>query len=394
MAFEVASALGAPLDVFVVRKLGLPIQPELAMGAIASGGVLVLNERVVAEARVSRETFDEVAAREAEELARRERLYRGDRPPLQLAGKTVLLVDDGLATGSTMRAAVAAVRKQGAARVVVAVPVAPLQACEELRGEADDVVCVRTPEDFIALSAWYQHFPQTEDEEIRRLLDRARGQDDETAVVVPADGVELEGTLAIPDGVTGVVLFAHGSGSSRHSPRNRYVADVLNGAGLATVLIDLLSAEEEAVDAATAELRFDIGLLARRLGAASDWLAANPTTSSLPLGYFGASTGAAAALVAAAERPDRVGAIVSRGGRPDLAGDALARVRAPTLLIAGGADEQVVALNREAFQKLDVEKELAIVPGATHLFEEPGALEQVAELARQWFSRHLRGSSA
>jgi len=199
----------------------------------------------------------------------------------------------------------------------------------------------------------------------------------------------LAGDLTMAEESVGVVLFAHGSGSSRHSPRNRQVAVALNDAGLATLLLDLLSEDEEELDLQTGELRFDIALLGRRVVAATDWLVAHSETATLPIGYFGASTGAAAALVAAAERPDPVGAIVSRGGRPDLAGPALGRVRAPTLLIVGGEDRVVIGLNREALAELHVEKALEIVPGATHLFEEPGALEQVAELARNWFARYL-----
>jgi dienelactone hydrolase len=210
----------------------------------------------------------------------------------------------------------------------------------------------------------------------------------EQAVVIPAGPVELEGTLALPDGARGIVVFAHGTGSSRHSPRNRYVAGVLIEARIGTLLMDLLTPEEEAVDLQTAHLRFDIGLLAERLAAASDWLAGREETRALPLGYFGASTGAGAALVAAADRTD-VAAIVSRGGRPDLAGDALRRVRAPTLLIVGERDQVVIGMNREAMALMQAPTELEIVPGATHLFEEPGALEEVARLARDWFERHL-----
>jgi len=206
--------------------------------------------------------------------------------------------------------------------------------------------------------------------------------------------VFLEGDLTIPVEAGGIVLFAHGSGSSRHSPRNRYVASELNKAGLATLLIDLLSPEEEAIDNYTAELRFDINMLAKRLVDATDWLASQHDTSSFDLGYFGASTGAGAALVAATYRPDRVRAIVSRGGRPDLAGPALSQVRAPTLLIVGGNDFQVIDMNQAALDRLSVEKELTIVPGATHLFEEPGALEEVADLAAAWFSRFLPGSAS
>jgi putative phosphoribosyl transferase len=209
------------------------------------------------------------------------------------------------------------------------------------------------------------------------------------SVIVDAGGRRLEGELSLPAGAVGVVAFAYGSGSSRHSPRNRYVAARLNDAGLGTLLLDLLTPDEEAVDLRTRELRFDIGLLARRLVGAVDWLAREPATAELPVGCFGASTGAAAALIAAAQRPAEVRAVVSRGGRPDLAGDALPRVRAPTLLIVGGADPVVVRLNREAAERMRAEVRLEIVDGATHLFEEPGALERVADLAAAWFAQHL-----
>jgi len=217
----------------------------------------------------------------------------------------------------------------------------------------------------------------------------------EQTVAIPADAVALAGDLAVPAGAQGVVLFAHGSGSSRFSPRNRHVAKVLRQAGLATLLMDLLTPEEETLDARTAQLRFDIELLARRLVAATDWLRAQPATQGLRLGYFGASTGAAAALVAAAERPAVVDAIVSRGGRPDLAGQALRRVRAPTLLIVGGRDTVVLQLNQAALRELGAaETRLVIVPGAGHLFEEPGALDEVARLAADWFMQHLVSAPA
>jgi len=208
---------------------------------------------------------------------------------------------------------------------------------------------------------------------------------EEQLVQVPAGSVTLEGNLTLPEESRGIVLFAHGSGSSRHSPRNRYVARVLNEAKLATLLIDLLTLHEEVVDALTGQLRFDIDLLAD----ATDWLTQFPDTKHLRIGYFGASTGAAAALAAAAVRPDAVRAIVSRGGRPDLAGAALTRVQVPALLIVGEHDDQVVQLNQQALAQLRCEKRLVIVPGATHLFEEAGALDEVARLARDWFQRHL-----
>jgi dienelactone hydrolase len=212
----------------------------------------------------------------------------------------------------------------------------------------------------------------------------------EHPVVVEAGPVKLGGDLSVPEGARGVVLFAHGSGSSRHSSRNRRVARALQQAGLATLLMDLLTADEEAVDARTAHLRFDIGLLAERVVGATRWLARSREAGGLAVGYFGASTGAGAALVAAAELPGTVGAVVSRGGRPDLAGPNLARVQAPTLLIVGGNDTPVIGLNRHALGLLGVrDKDLVIVPGATHLFEEPGTLDEVARLASDWFTRHL-----
>jgi dienelactone hydrolase len=218
-----------------------------------------------------------------------------------------------------------------------------------------------------------------------------RGEDiiQHTGVTVHAAGVDLEGDLAIPQGAEAVVIFAHGSGSSRHSPRNRSVADVLHSAGLATLLFDLLTPEEEAIDLRTRALRFDIALLADRLTGAVDWAGTQPATRRLRVGLFGASTGAAAALIAAAQRPESVGAVVSRGGRPDLAGDALSAVQAPTLLIVGGEDTLVIELNRQASGLMRAERRLEIIPGASHLFEEPGALDQVAQRACDWFTRHL-----
>jgi putative phosphoribosyl transferase len=215
----------------------------------------------------------------------------------------------------------------------------------------------------------------------------------EEHIRIPTNRVVLDGDLVTPPDARGMVLFAHGSGSSRHSPRNRYVAEVLQEGGFATLLMDLLTPSEETMDLRTAELRFDIPLLARRLVGAADWLLEQPQTQELKIGCFGASTGAAAALIAAAERPQAVAAVVSRGGRPDLAASALRHVQAPTLLIVGGHDRPVIEMNRSALAQLRCEKQLVIVPGATHLFEEPGALEQVASLARDWFHKFLSGGA-
>jgi putative phosphoribosyl transferase len=391
VGFEVASKLGAPLDVFVVRKLGTPGHEELAMGAIATGGVRVLNEEVVQHFKIPEQAIMRSVEREERELARQEQLFRGSRGPPRIEGRTVILVDDGLATGTTMRAALRVLRQQEPARIVAAVPVGAPETCRELQDEADEVICATTPEFFFAVGQWYEDFTQTSDTEVHELLERAAR---EREVRVAADHeVLLEGTLHVPESALGVVLFAHGSGSSRFSPRNRYVASILQHAGLATLLIDLLTSEEEESERWTRHLRFDIELLAQRLIGAKHWLREEPRLQELPIGLFGSSTGAGAALVAAAREPEGIGAVVSRGGRPDLAREALPHVRAPTLLIVGGDDAPVIPLNLKALDALRTVKRLEIVPGASHLFEEPGTLEQVARLARDWFLQQFAVAS-
>jgi putative phosphoribosyl transferase len=387
VGYEISRALGVPLEVFVARKLGAPGQPEFGIGAVAPGGVRILNEDVVRRLGIPDDYLARITDRETAEVQRRLRYFRGDRPEPDVRGRTVILVDDGLATGVTARAAVAALRRLQPRRLVLAAPVCASQTAELLGPEVDELVCLEAPSDLGAIGFWYRDFAQTSDEEVIELLESARRDQEERPVRVPAGPVELEGNLSVPSDARGVVLFAHGSGSGRHSPRNRQVARALREAGLATLLIDLLTPDEEEADLRTGHLRFDIGLLAQRLTGATDWLAQNPDTNKLRIGYFGASTGAAAALVAAAER--EVGAVVSRGGRPDLAGDALPLVKAPTLLIVGGNDVPVIRMNEEALGQLRVKKRLEIIPGATHLFEEPGALEEVARLAAGWFTRHL-----
>ena len=401
VAAEVARALDAPLDVIVVRKLGVPFQPELGMGAIGEDGVSIINDEVVRLAGVSLDQMATVEAREREELARRALRFRGDRPRASLVGHTAVIVDDGIATGSTARAACQVARAQGASRVVLAVPVAPLDWTARLRGEADELIALDTPDPFWAIGQFYADFSQTTDDEVVACLERQAGcvpaaaaptragggdrepRDEE--VDVTAGPVRLGGHLTLPEGAMATVVFAHGSGSSRHSPRNRYVAAILNAAGLGTLLFDLLTTEEEH-DRANV---FDIELLAGRLGDATRWLRTQPDLAGRPVGYFGASTGAAAALWAATEPEAGIGAVVSRGGRPDLAGPRLAVVTAPTLLIVGGHDDVVLDLNRQAQAQLRCESHLAVVPGATHLFEEPGTLQTAAELARDWFTSHL-----
>jgi putative phosphoribosyl transferase len=391
VAFEISRSLEAPLDVFVSRKLGAPGQPEFGIGAVAPGGVRVLNADVVERLGIPDDYLEAVTRTETAEVERRLRHFRGDRPEPEVAGRTVILVDDGLATGVTARAAVESLRRLGPRRLVLAAPVCAAQTAELLALEVDELVCLESPSDLGAIGFWYGDFSQTSDEEVIELLERSRQEGGERTVRIPAGPVELQGSLGVPagGGARGIVLFAHGSGSGRHSPRNRRVARTLRETGLATLLIDLLTPDEEVLDLESGRLRFDIGLLARRLVDATDWLRHDPDTRDLTIGYFGASTGAGAALVAAAERPREVSAVVSRGGRPDMAGDALSRVEAPTLLIVGGEDETVIRLNEEALALLRAEKRLEIVAGAGHLFEEPGALEEVARLAADWFTRYL-----
>lgn len=399
VAAEIAGALDAPLDVCLVRKLGVPFHPELGMGAIGEGGVRVINGDVVRLAGVTGDELARVEAQEREVLESRARRYRGGWEPVRIEGRAVLVVDDGVATGSTARAACRIARARGATRIVLAVPVAPQDFGQRLGEAADELISLHTPSDFYAIGQFYADFSQTEDAEVVACLEEAparpvsthhgdrsgHGVPEAREVEVRAGAAVLRGQLTVPAGAIGVVVFAHGSGSSRHSPRNWFVAAGLNRAGLGTLLFDLLTEDEE-TDRSNV---FDTSMLARRLADATGWLRGQAETEGLAVGYFGASTGAAAALWAAAVPGTRVAAVVSRGGRPDLAGARLSAVTAPTLLIVGGHDQVVLDLNREAQARLRCENRLAVVPGATHLFEEPGALEQITDLARDWFTTHM-----
>jgi len=444
VAAGVAQALSAPLDVIIVRKLGVPHQPEFAMGALGEDGVRIINDEVVAMTGVSPRELATIEARERAELERRAHRFRAGRPPVPIAGRTVVVVDDGIATGSTARAACRVARAHGAARIILAVPVGHSEAIESLRGDADEVVCLTTPRSLLAIGEWYEDFSQTSDEEVISVLAdaaaaagnraaRRRAAGDSPAggtaagdspvgdgaagdrvagdgpagdgpvgdpfpgaadqggtdreIALRVSSAYLVGHLTVPAQAAGLVLFVHGSGSSRRSPRNRLVAESLNHAGLGTLLFDLLTPAEE-LDRGNV---FDVELLAGRLLEVTRQLAA---MTGARICYFGASTGAAAALWAAAEPGIQIAAVVSRGGRPDLAGPRLPLVSAPTLLIVGGADEMVLELNARAQQQLRCENRLAVIPGATHLFEEPGALPTVAELASDWFTGHLAAAGS
>ncbi len=400
VAFEVARALNVPMDILLSRKLGVPGQEELAFGAIAAGGGRYLDQQTIEATGIPEQEIERVTQEVTRTLQERALLYRGHRPSLNVTGKTVILVDDGIATGASVYAAIHALRQMKPASLVLAVPVAPAATCAWLKTEVDELVCVYAPERFYAVGQFYELFPQVEDDEVQDILQRvgrlpvAKSSAVESSsggsksdVSIDLDNVQLEGILSIPHDPKGIVLFVHGSGSSRHSSRNRYVAGVLQTQGIATLLFDLLTNEEELLDQTNAGFRFNIELLTKRLIGVTQWITRHPTVQTLPVGYFGASTGAAAALAAAARLPTLISAIVSRGGRPDLAGRALGLVRAPVLLIVGGNDEMVIGLNRKALNKLaSPGKKLVIVPGATHLFEEPGALEKVAQLSAEWFA--------
>jgi predicted phosphoribosyltransferase/dienelactone hydrolase len=427
IAAQVARALDAPLDIIVVRKLGVPFQPELAMGAIGEDEVRVLNDEVIRLAHVTPHDISRVEAAEREEMRRRVTRFRVHHRRRDLRGRTVLIVDDGLATGSTAIAACEVARALGALHVVVAVPVAPPNAAARLAQHADEFIVLESPSSFNAVGQFYGNFAQVTDHEVLDILDRwtdhepwseeqtetaggpagepvVAGHSIDEEVVIKLDGVSLPGHLAIPADPIGLVLFAHGSGSSRHSSRNTHVASLLREASIGTLLFDLLTGEEE-VDRANV---FDIELLARRLRGATAWVCSRPECVGLPIGYFGASTGAGAALLAAADLGQETGgsgsgsgsrsgsrsgsaiaAVVSRGGRPDLAGTHLAEVTAPTLLIVGGRDSAVIDINCDAATLLGGMARIVIIPGASHLFEEDGTLTEAAIEAREWFERHL-----
>ncbi len=395
VAYRVAANLDIPLDVIVVRKLGVPFQPEVAMGAIGEDGVRLLDHTLVVRAGVSTAELDEVERREQVLLGARLRRYRRGRRRVDLRGRTAIVVDDGVATGSTARVACRIARLLGASRVVLAVPVGPSAVLRQVP-EADEVVVVSEPEHFQAVGYHYADFSPSSDDEVVILLDRAARRvpgdgrvaeqvDCDVDVEVPVGPVALQGHLRLPEPARGVVLFAHGSGSGRHSPRNRLVADVLYDAGVGTFLLDLLTPGE----VGDSRYMSDVALLASRLAAATEWVLQRPEAAAARIGYFGASTGAAAALVAAASGDFAVAAVVSRGGRPDLAEGRLEEVTAPTLLLVGSEDVAVREFNRQALAHLAPPSRLVVVEGAGHLFEEQGALAEVAVMAREWFVRYL-----
>ena len=387
VAASVASELGARLDVLIVRKLGAGSRSEVTVGALGEGGVRVVNTGLFRSMGMSEREMRNVELRERLELDRRAMRLRGKRRRADLLGKIAIVVDDGVATGATARAACAIARREGAAQVVLTTLAAPVGWQEWMADAADEYVALETVDSVLAIGRLCEEFGQTSDEDVIAILEAggpATGEVDED-VEIDLGRVQLAGHLAVPADHSGLVVFAHGSGSSRHSPRNMLVAGELRKAGLATLLFDLLTFAEESDRSKV----FDIGLLSARLVGVTRWVEQRPEVAGSRIGYFGASTGAAAALVAATDPTVRIDAIVSRGGRPDLAAPKLHLVAAPTLLIVGGEDTSVLDLNRQAAAMMRCRNRLWVVPGATHLFSEPGALQSVAEIARAWFADHL-----
>ncbi|MFE7233105.1 phosphoribosyltransferase [Streptomyces sp. NPDC002405] len=395
VAFEVARRLGAPLDLAVVRKLPVPWQPELGFGALGEHGVRVIDQAVLAESGLDPAERETVERAERAELERRLSHLRESRPPLPVAGLTALVVDDSLSTGAAAEAACRVARTRGATRVVLAVPVGPEATLPHLRTVADRVVCLQPLRHLGSVGAWYADFGQVTDAEVATLLAEAQratatatgplsafppeSPSPDREVEVPAGPVRLPARLALPP--TPPVAVAYALGSGRSCPAHQRVAAALRRAGLGTLLIDLLTEDEER----TPHNVFDIVLLARRLRAATDWLRRE---TGLPVSHCGAGTGAGAALEAAAE--DDIRAVVCLGGRPDLAPPAaLARVRAPSLFVVGARDTRLLGLNRLAADWMRCDHRVVPVPGATDLFTEPGTVEAVADLARDWFTTHL-----
>nr|BFD64694.1 hypothetical protein BdHM001_33750 [Bdellovibrio sp. HM001] len=386
IAAGISKILHCPFDLLMVKKIGAPRQPELAVGAVSEDGKPIYNDGLVKTLGLSSTYLRQTAQQKTKEIQEQLQKFKVHRRTLDVKDRTVILVDDGIATGSTLFAAIEFLKGRRPRKLIVAAPVGAADSIEKLRRVTDVVVCPLVPDDFRAVGLWYDRFDQVPDEEVVRLLGEARleSKNYEEALTITDGPVELQGDLQRIAHGQGLIIFAHGSGSSRKSPRNRKVAAELNKLGFSTLLFDLLT-PEEAEDRSNV---FNIPLLSRRLLRATEAAVQAFAGEMMPIGYFGASTGAAAALAAAAQSAHSITAVVSRGGRPDLADEYLSRVPCPTLLIVGGKDTKVLEYNGLAERKIKNAR-MAIIPRATHLFEEPGAMEEVVELAANWFSKHL-----
>ncbi|GAA0987556.1 phosphoribosyltransferase family protein [Nocardiopsis tropica] len=386
---ELARRLDADFDVLMVRKIGLPGRPETGVGAIAENGQVFFDDRALARMRVPRQALSETVAAERDELDRRRRVYRGERSAPRIAGRDCVVVDDGVATGGTARAALRMVRRAGPSRLILAVPVAAPEAVEALREDVDEMVVLGAPDNFHSVGEWYRDFGQLSDGNVTAILDehgRVRPPGEEArGVRVRAGRVYLDGDLTVPPALRGAVVLAAGEG--RSDPRRRVVSSALQRAGYATLVLDLLTAEEQASGPADA----DAGALGERLGAAVGWLRSATDAADRPLGVLGSGSAAPAALVTAAERPREVAAVVVHGGRIDLAEPHLSDVRAPVLVLLESGDSFVRELGEWARGRMGGTTDLRVVPGVEQLL--PGAQEwrQVAVEALDWFDRHIGG---
>ncbi|HVY25373.1 MAG TPA: alpha/beta family hydrolase [Polyangiaceae bacterium] len=399
VAAALAAELDAELDVMVVQKLGVPGHPYITAGALSSRGASSINHKALGGFGISPVALDRVLDTQRLVLAQQEREIRGTGAPKSVEGRLVVVVDDAVMTGTTLHTAIAALRAAGARAIVLATPAGSDGALTSLRGEADDVVCPSVRSHLDSLNEVYENaagvsvgYAREAYERFERERPRAtnpRSPSLHRDVPIPAGNVKLAGTLAVPERATAVVVFLHGSGSNRFSSRNRHVAATLEQAGFATLLFDFLTAEEQAIDSVTRELGSDLALLANRAVAVLDWMATEPSTARLPVVLFGASSGAAAALLAVAQQPGRVSCVVSRGGRPDLAEAVLERISTPTLLLVGSEDHAVLELNREAARRLRGPHSLLVVPRASHLFAEPGTLDAVSDLTLAFLKEWL-----
>jgi putative phosphoribosyl transferase len=387
IGFEISQTFGIPLDVLIVRKIGHPSQPEYGIGAVAEEGYYWTDPDAVGVTDALMPQLKNIIAKEKKEIERRVKQYRNNRKLPSLKGKTVFLVDDGLATGVTARVAAQYVKSKGAKKIILAIPVCSDRTARALRTEIDEVICLNESSLFFAVGQFYRDFTQVSDSEVMELLSQTQIIQKKEVVIPFEGGIESQGSLNLPKDLNGIVIFAHGSGSGRLSPRNQQVAEMLNNAGIGTLLFDLLT---EAESQSRANV-FDISLLAKRLISATRWVQRQDFGRNAAIGFFGASTGGGAALWAAADLKDEVKAVVSRGGRPDLAIERLDKVSAPTLLLVGGRDTAVISLNHKALAHLESGK-LILIPGATHLFEEPGTLELVSSAASAWFLKYFNPS--
>lgn len=381
VAAEVAKKLQASMDLFMVKKIGAPSQHELAVGAVSENGEPWLNMALIKRLGIDLKEVRESVKKKVLELNEQMRKLRGSSQKTDVAGRTVILVDDGVATGATLMAAIHLLKDQKPKKIIVAIPMGPKSTLKQLKEIADEVIFLESPDPFYAVGQWYRNFDQVSDDDVLKLMGKEPPTGHIAEEIQFHDGAEiLKGDLITSTNMKGLIIFAHGSGSSRKSPRNKFVAGELNKLGFGTLLVDLLTESESAERSNV----FDIELLIKRLLKATEFALHHLSNLNLPFAYFGASTGAAAALGAAAKTHRSVFAVVSRGGRPDLADSYLPKVLVPALLIVGGDDHQVIGLNQDAAKKLPNSK-IVIVPKATHLFEEPGALEEVVEYASDWF---------